>query len=232
MDMLNVVSFSGGKDSTAMLLMMIEKGYRIDRILFVDTTKEFPAMYKHIAEVQEEILPLTIDTVEINFDYWFAEHIKTKGKNKGEMGYGWASNGTRWCTSLKRQITNRHLRGLKYRLFQGIAVDETTRLSKNKDGRNIVYPLAEWGITEKQALEYCYSKGFNWDGLYEQFNRVSCWCCPLKRQEEYYNLRKFHPDLWAELKLMDSKTDRKFKTSYSLDELEQKINKKFGGIDD
>lgn len=31
---MNIVSLSGGKDSTAMLLMMVEKGIKIDKILF------------------------------------------------------------------------------------------------------------------------------------------------------------------------------------------------------
>jgi len=34
--MKHIVSFSGGKDSTAMLLMMLEKGYPIDYIIFVE----------------------------------------------------------------------------------------------------------------------------------------------------------------------------------------------------
>ena len=33
----HLVSFSGGKDSTAMLLMMLEKGMPVDDILFCDT---------------------------------------------------------------------------------------------------------------------------------------------------------------------------------------------------
>ena len=40
MEELHVVSFSGGKDSTAMLLYMLEKGMRVDRIINVDTTSE------------------------------------------------------------------------------------------------------------------------------------------------------------------------------------------------
>jgi hypothetical protein len=36
--------------------------------------------------------------------------------------------------------------------FHGIAFDEQSRCNKNT-GRNIRYPLVEWGITEKQALE-------------------------------------------------------------------------------
>ena len=52
---LHVVSFSGGKDSTAMLLRMIEEGMRVDLILFCDTGLEFPAMYDHIGKVEKYI---------------------------------------------------------------------------------------------------------------------------------------------------------------------------------
>ena len=41
----HIVSFSGGKDSTAMLLMMLEKKMQVDEIIFCDTGKEFPQMY-------------------------------------------------------------------------------------------------------------------------------------------------------------------------------------------
>ena len=50
---LHVVSFSGGKDSTAMLLGMIERDMPIDYILFCDTGIEFPAMYEHIDRVEK-----------------------------------------------------------------------------------------------------------------------------------------------------------------------------------
>lgn len=39
----HLVSFSGGKDSTAMLLGMLERDMKIDCILFCDTGLEFPA---------------------------------------------------------------------------------------------------------------------------------------------------------------------------------------------
>lgn len=50
-----VVSFSGGKDSTAMVLRMIELGEHIDEVLFCDTYKEFPAMYRHVQQVKKII---------------------------------------------------------------------------------------------------------------------------------------------------------------------------------
>jgi 3'-phosphoadenosine 5'-phosphosulfate sulfotransferase (PAPS reductase)/FAD synthetase len=51
----HIVQFSGGKDSTAMLLMMLEKNMPIDEIIFCDTGKEFPQMYEHIEKVQKYI---------------------------------------------------------------------------------------------------------------------------------------------------------------------------------
>ena len=45
---LHVVSLSGGKDSTAMLLRMVEEGWPVDHIIFCDTGLEFPEIYDHI----------------------------------------------------------------------------------------------------------------------------------------------------------------------------------------
>ena len=63
--MKHIVNFSGGKDSTAMLLMMLEKGVSIDRVICIDTTKEFPQMYEHIERVQELVTPLKIEIYKL-----------------------------------------------------------------------------------------------------------------------------------------------------------------------
>ena len=49
----HVVSLSGGKDSTAMLLMMLERGMQIDDILFCDTGLEFPGLYTHLDKLEK-----------------------------------------------------------------------------------------------------------------------------------------------------------------------------------
>ena len=48
----HAVSLSGGKDSTCMLLMMIEKQMPIDVVLFADTGMEFPEMYGHLEQLK------------------------------------------------------------------------------------------------------------------------------------------------------------------------------------
>lgn len=78
-------------------------------------------------------------------------------------------------------------------------------------------------MTEKEALQRCYDRGFNWGGLYEIFKRVSCWCCPLSNLQELYNLYIYFPEFWIELKDMDSRSSNQFRLDYTLDELETRF---------
>ena len=108
--------------------------------------------------------------------------------------------------------------------YHGIAFDEQHRTKKNNE-KNVKYPLVEWGIIEREALNYCYSKGFDWDGLYEKFHRVSCWCCPLSRIGELRCLYNDFPELWQELRTMDSVSYRDFRSDYTIQQLEDKFKK-------
>ena len=76
------------------------------------------------------------------------------------------------------------------------AADEMHRFEKEKRP-NRVLPLRDWGITEADALQYCYTKGFVWheDGvrLYELLDRVSCWCCGNKNLKELKNMYLYLP---------------------------------------
>ncbi|MBR8702115.1 hypothetical protein IX317_001640 [Fusobacterium sp. DD29] len=225
----HVVSFSGGKDSTAMLLIMLKKGMKIDEIIFIDTGMEFPEMYEHIKQVEKYIKrKITVLKSEKSFEYYMFEHVKTKGKNKGQKGYSWPDFRNRWCTqALKKQIIKNYLK-TKYKGFNiieyhGIAADETKRLQKNKE-KNIRYPLNEWSMTEADALNYCYSKGFTWNGLYKKLGRVSCWCCPLKSLKELEVLYRYYPEKWELLKKWQSQTYRQFRVDYTLEELEKRFN--------
>ena len=51
----HAVSLSGGKDSTAMLLLMIERDMPINMVLSADTGMEFLEMYEHLAKLDEHL---------------------------------------------------------------------------------------------------------------------------------------------------------------------------------
>ena len=145
---LHIVSLSGGKDSTAMLLRMLEEGWPVDLILFCDTGLEFDGMYHHIEKLEKYIgRPITRLKSEYSFEYLLLEHMPRRKNPElfGRKGYSWAGPRNRWCTAmLKQRIIDRYLRNLakKYELVQyiGIAADEPQRI------RNFRYPLVEWAL--------------------------------------------------------------------------------------
>lgn len=202
--MKHIVSFSGGKDSTAMLLMMIERNMPIDYIVFCDTGYEFDELYQHIRDVEKYISrPITWLKANTTYEYNLYQRRIGTGKHKGKIGYAWSSVNNRWCTREFKQVPiNQFIKSLNDEVTQyiGIAYDEPKRIKKDKDKR---YPLYEWQVTEAQALEYCKDKGFDFGGLYEHFDRLGCWCCPLSNMADLYNLYKFYPDKWQELLQME-----------------------------
>ena len=222
MDTLHIVSFSGGKDSTAMLLHMIETGMQVDEIIFCDTGVEFPQMYEHLDKVEKYIeRPITRLKREHSFEHMMLEHIvNTKKEHKN--GYSFPGPVSRWCTAyFKRDHIKSYLRQIRKERqvieYLGIAADEPKRI---KDKR---YPLVEWGWTEADCLNYCKEKGFDWGGLYDIFKRVSCWCCPLQSLDSCRKLRHNFPDLWATLLDWQHKTWKNFKGDYSVDALEARF---------
>lgn len=224
----HIVSFSGGKDSTAMLMMMIEKKMPIDDIVFCDTGMEFPTLYRHVAKVEAYVnRGITIIKSSKSYAYFLGEHIKTKGKHKGKRGYGHPDFQNRWCTArLKQDVFARYrLRYGDVVEYHGVAADEAHRTKKNKGQKKqrIEYPLVKWGITGKQALAYCQGKGFDWEGHYNLFSRTGCWCCPLTRMSELRTIYKLYPILWARLRTLDKLSFRKFRKDYTVSELEKKF---------
>ena len=79
----HVVSLSGGKDSTAMLLMMLERGMQIDCILFCDTGLEFPGLYAHLDKLEQYIgRPITRIILEAVFMFFVQKSHKFLVVNK------------------------------------------------------------------------------------------------------------------------------------------------------
>lgn len=222
----HVVSLSGGKDSTAMLLRMIEENQPIDEILFCDTGMEFPEMYDHLERLEKETgRTITRLKAPQSFEYYFSEYTP-KRKNPSLMQYrgmSWPSPQIRWCTSaLKIRLIDAYLRQYvkEYEVVQyiGIAADEPKRVKTHR------YPLIEWGMTEADCLRYCYERGYDWDGLYKIFDRVSCWCCPLQSLTGLRKLREHFPVLWEKLKTMDDNTRRTFRKDGSVRDLEVRFD--------
>lgn len=233
----HVASFSGGKDSTAMVLHMIERGDPIDEVIFCDTTMEFPAMLRHVEKVKKVVeeagIKFTTLKAEHDFEYYLTEHEVQNRKPGSEFygvpGYGWAGRGSRWCTStLKRDIISSYLREMRktFKVIQyiGIAADEDYRMKrKGNHDPNHRHPLREWNWAEADAMRYCRDRGYDWEGLYDIFDRVSCWCCPLKNYDELRRTRRHFPDLWEKLLDLDSRQCKNFQHGYTVADFDRRF---------
>jgi len=201
-----IVSLSGGKDSTAMLLMMLEHGEQIDDIVFFDWGMEFPQMYEHLEKLENYIgRKITRLYPKHSWDYWMFEHLYITGQRKGTRGNGWPGVRFRFCTREKMNAL------IKYENSIGadsvcIGYSYRERFRRASYKYNQRYPLLEWGVTDTESLKYCQSHGFDWGGLYKLFKSVSCWCCPLKSKRELQALRDHFPELWQKLLEMDAKS--------------------------
>lgn len=178
-ELFHAVSLSGGKDSTAMLLLMIERGLPIQAVLTADTGMEFPEMYEHLQKLNDYLfaergLHLTWLRHPKGFEWLMFEEKKQRPasiENRQRLGVslygnGWPGPRVRWCTGqLKTHLIHKEINRLKgqYRAvsYVGIAADEPKRIKSER------YPLVDWGITEKEALQICYDRGYDFGGLYQ-----------------------------------------------------------------
>jgi len=225
----HIASFSGGKDSTAMVLKLIEEDWPLDEIVMFDTGWEFPQMYEHIAKFEKFIgRKITRLHPTESFDFTMCDKPIIRCKKSDPMhgkvyrhGNGWPRWNARWCTREKISVIDKYC-GDAVR-YIGIASDETKRIAEGS------YPLVEWGITEADCLKMCYDNGFDFGGLYNHFSRVSCYCCPLKGLKDYRELRKNYPELWENMQIISDNVKsiygRRFHNGKTVPELDARFAK-------
>lgn len=209
-----IASVSWGKDSLAMLHLLIDSEWPLDEVLFFDTGMEFEAIYAERDRMLPELEALGIKYTELKpkepfLHKMFVHPVKKRGTGEiHKFGYGWCGGACRWGTTEKTAALDRYAREREAIVYVGIAADETERLQKPKPPWKI-HPLAMQDMTEEQCLGYCYAYGAAWeqDGvrLYDILDRVSCWCCRNKNQRELRAIHDHLPRYWNQLLGLESR---------------------------
>lgn len=177
-----VVPWSGGKDSTAALLLALEVfGRDRVRIVYGDTGTEFPQSREYVERTAKKL--------GINYVVAYA------GLDKAilEEGMPMPSHGNRWCTGRKVEAIEKVVQSIsegKTLLIVGDRDAESAARSERPPVRGgvtgdftVVAPLKLW--SGLHVVLFMLSRGIDPNPLYELgFYRIGCYMCPALRDWE------------------------------------------------
>lgn len=211
----NIISWSGGKDSTATIILAHELGIPIDAVvialLYFDKERGiYAADPDHIEWLMEFAVPkirswgYNINIYKARHDYmYYFNGVVRKSKNKTKNGKkrGFLIGGMCKLTAEKQSTIKRIDRDHKGDThIVGICSDEPGRIERmiRRGQRSI---LSENGFTQEDARRICEEYGLL-SPIYRKHGRDGCWFCPNASIKHYARLKTERPDLYGELEKM------------------------------
>lgn len=212
-----VAQWSGGKDSTAMIDLILRKGEPLDYIVFCDTLAEFPEMYEYIKKTgsywrerygkevtilkpKETILEALTGIVDEERSE--QNGGKIRGAFMPQVSFGGSGKGyCHWRKLSKINTFNNwrkslNLKPKEVKIYIGINASEKWRMQNS--AKNVLYPLIEWEMNDEDCKKYLVERSME-NQLYKHFNRTGCGFCPEQSKESKYMLWKYHKQIWAEM---------------------------------
>ncbi len=209
-----IVCWSGGKDSTATIILAMELGINLDYILFSEVmfnekiSCEYP---EHIQFVRNVAIPafrkwgFRVEILHHDKTYMdYFNHMRLRGNNIGKrVGFPMPDR----CNARNCKIKpidaflKEHPDAVQY---VGICIDEPHRLARLP--HNKVSLLAQQNFTQADAYGLCVNYNLL-SPMYQFFHRTGCWCCPNASLTQLRFLRQHHPELWNILLVLERQED-------------------------
>ena len=212
------VSWSGGEDSTASIILCHEKGIHLDGVVMSEVmfdhrrniSGEHPEhiewVYKTAKPIIEEQFGYKVYILRDESDYiqeFFYTPKNPRIPERANKHAGFLLGGM--C------VANRNLKMRPLRKFfaevgeceqiVGICADEAARLQKLSKKVNRRALLAELGIEKHETAQICRKYNLR-SPIYKTGKRQGCWFCPNTTIKGFAELKKRHPELWEELRIL------------------------------
>ena len=196
--MTEIVAFSGGKDSTAMALLLEEREPNPGRLfLYTPTGNELPPMRQHMRNMMDRlgrerfVFPPAPELVPLIREQRCIPNWRM-----------------RFCTRMiKIEPCIEYLRGLEHpTLCVGLRADEPLRKGLYDEEVENRYPLREWGLGIKDVLHVCRQ--------YDVWvpERTDCAFCYYQRLIDWWRLWKNYPALYAEAEELEKEIGHTFRS--------------------
>ena len=194
-DLPPTVSYSGGKDSLAMLLLVLKAIGKVP-LIFADSGLEFPETYANVATVRERF---GLEVVTAHHGGRFQEEMAARGPPAVDA---------RWCCrTCKLAPVAEAIRARWGECLSFIGqrrYESATRAASARVWRNptvqvqlAAAPLQDW--TALHVWLYLFREQAPYNRLYEDgMDRIGCYMCPSSDLAVMERIRALYPDLWAE----------------------------------
>lgn len=209
-----ICCWSGGKDSTASIILAHENNEPLDIILFSEVMYDWK---RNISGENPEHINFINKTKPLFESWGYQVHIlradtdylsffnriitkATKHKEHNGMKFGFPVNGRcgikRDC---KEKPINDFIKSIDDEIIQyvGICSDEKKRLESLHKQNGKISILEKYGYTEKMAKKKCLEYGLL-SPCYKYSKRGGCWFCPNAKLLEHKEIRKLYPEIWKE----------------------------------
>ncbi len=241
--MKTIQSWSGGKDSTASIILEHIQGLPPSDIIFSEVmfdkkrgiSGELP---EHIDFVKNTAIPIfeswghKVEILHSDKDYldvFFNVVKRSKVPERIGKFSGFPIAGLCWINS-RCKIAPIHkfvkqLSSSDFVQYIGIAADEPERL-KRMEGTNKISLLARYGYTEKMAFDLCKQYDLL-SPIYNFSRRGGCWFCPNSSNKEFARVKLMHPELWAELEELshtENLASWSFRYSQTFSDVDREVN--------
>lgn len=195
-----VISFSGGKDSTATADVVIKSLSNPSLVhIFGNTTLEFPYTTEYAQRYRDEH-PQAIFKVAQNNEQVFMDVCEDIGPPARMM---------RWCCSMFKtgpitRVINSLYRNKQILTFYGIRKSESVSRSKYNrveddaesvkiQQQTVASPIFFW--KDMDVWLYLLAEGVDFNEAYRLgYDRVGCWCCPNNNQRAQFLSRIYMPE--------------------------------------
>lgn len=176
------LSYGGGVNSTAMLLLLHDEGLAFESI-YVDHGCDWPETREYVQMIADKF-PITILTPKVEkFSslYQYCEYKKIIPSRR-----------FKWCShKFKRLVTESYIEKPCFMLL-GYDADEPQRaILSSTGGIENRFPLIEREMTRLDCIKTITSHGLTVP------IKSGCWFCPWQKKPEWEKLRRIHPDLFC-----------------------------------
>ena len=206
---MNVISYGGGTNSTAMLIGMYHKNIPADLILFADTGCEQPHTYEYLSVMDQWLINhgmpkiTVVEYMDMNGDRLTLEQECLRSGTLPALAYGYKRCSLKHKAGPQEKFCNNYppcrevwARGEKVVKFIGYDADEEQRRTHAyvydiQDKKyHMEYPLIDWGWGREDCVAAIQQEGLPLPG------KSSCFFCPAMKHHEIRTLYHNHRDLF------------------------------------